>query len=203
MLNKNRTKSENMSADSNTTIVVEKQKQSKLQIASFVWTIISTLYTIGTVFTFVYENWVPSEFNVPLVVLLVVWIIAFFVILGLALSSHDKKKGQKAIKAYKKSIKIFKAFVNVLFVVITVISFVGVAHEGIEGIKQWIVMLFTLAVAVVQLALKISILVIKILLKRKGKGKKVEVVTFTNGVEKRNKFEEKVLAKFYESDDEK
>ncbi len=202
MLKRNK-KTEEVSANGDTTIVVEKQKQSKLQIASFVWTIISTIYTIGTVFTFVFENWVPSAFNTPLIVLLVVWIIAFVVIIGLALSSHDKKKGQKAIKVYKKSIKIFKAFVNVMFVVITAVSFAGVAHEGIEGIKQWIVMLFTLAVAIVQLALKISIIILKLLFKRKGKGKKVTVATFTNGVEKHNKFEQKVLAKFYESDDDK
>lgn len=203
MLNKNSSKTENMPENGDKTVVVERQKQSKLQVASFVWTIISTIYTIGTVFTFVYENWVPSEFNIPLIVLLVVWIIAFVVIIGLALSSRDAKKGQKAIKIYKKSIKIFKAFVNVLFVVITAVSFAGVAHEGIEGFRQWIVMIFTLAVAVVQLALKISIIIIKLLFKRKGKGKKVTVATFTNGVEKHNKFEQKVLAKFYESDDDK
>lgn len=178
------------------------EKRGKVEIASFIMTIISTLYTIVTVIMFVSKKWVPSGFSGALIALLVIWIVAFVVIIALALSNRDAEKGQKALKIYKKAIKIFKSFVNVMFVAITVVSFAGVAREGIDGLVQWLVMSFTLVVAVVQLALKLAIIVMKLVFTHKGKGKSVEVVTYVNGEKRENKVQSKFLQKLYHTEDD-
>ena len=70
----------------------EKQKLSKVDLASFIITILSSAYTMATVIMFVVENWVPSAFSTALKVLLVSWVVAFIVIMGFSIATRDTKK---------------------------------------------------------------------------------------------------------------
>lgn len=178
------------------------ERQGKLQIASFVWTIISTLYTVGAVIYFIANKWVSSKYNAVLIGLVVAWVIALIVILALAFSKHDAVNGNKALKIYRKALKIFKNLINILFLVITAVSMAGVVSGGVDDLTQWAMLAVMMLVAVIQLVLKIALIVIKIILRRRGKGNMVEVSTYVNGEKKENKTQTKLLRKFYHSEDD-
>ena len=152
----------------------EKQKLSKVDLASFIITILSSAYTMATVIMFVVENWVPSAFSIALKVLLVSWVVAFIVIMGFSIATRDTKKTKKYLATYKKLIKLFKGFVNVLFLTITAVSMVGIVKEGIDGIVQMVVMAFSVIVAMAQLAVNTAKFIMKSMLKHHKEKKKKE-----------------------------
>jgi L-asparagine transporter-like permease len=152
----------------------EKQKLSKVELASFVITIISTFYTLATVLTFILENWVPNAFSTALKVLLVAWVVAFVVIIGFSIATRDTKKTKKYLGTYKKLIKLFKGFVNLMFLVITAVSMVGIVKEGIDGIMQMAVMAVTVLVAATQLAVNVAKFMVKTMRKKRKAKKKAQ-----------------------------
>lgn len=152
----------------------EKQKLSKIDLASFIITILSSAYTMATVIMFVVENWVPSAFSIALKVLLVSWVVAFIVIMGFSIATRDTKKTKKYLATYKKLIKLFKGFVNVLFLTITAVSMVGIVKEGIDGIIQMVVMAFSVIVAMAQLSVNTAKFIMKSMLKHHKEKKKKE-----------------------------
>ena len=141
----------------------EKKKLGKVELASFIITIISSLYTLATVLTFILENWVPNAFSTALKVLLVAWVVAFVVIMGFSIATRDTKKTKKYLATYKKLIKLFKGFVNVMFLAITAVSMVGIVKEGIDGIMQMAVMAVSVIVAATQVAVNTAKFVLKTL----------------------------------------
>ena len=152
----------------------EKQKLSKIDLASFIITILSSAYTMATVIMFVVENWVPSAFSTALKVLLVSWVVAFIVIMGFSIATRDTKKTKKYLGTYKKLIKLFKGFVNVLFLTITAVSMVGIVKEGVDGIVQMVVMAFSVISAAAQLAVNTAKFIMKSMLKHHKEKKKKE-----------------------------
>ncbi len=168
---------------------------------SFVWSIISVIYTIVMVIYFISRKWVPSEFSIALVILLVAWVVAFVVIIGIAIDNKDAKGGKKALGIYKKSIKIFKYLVGILFLVITIVSMAGIAKNGgLEEAKQIAIVVVYLIITVVQLAVQIALIVMKAVMKHRGKNMVVQAVTFVNGKSKNDKFRGKVLSKIYSTE---
>lgn len=170
----------------------------------FAWSVISVIYTIAMVIFFVSRKWVPSDFSVALVILLVAWVVAFIVIIGVAINNRDAKGGREALGIYKKAIKIFKYLVGILFLVITAVSMTGIAKQGgLEGAKEIAIVVVYLIVMIVQLIVQIALIIMKAVMKRKGKNMVVQAVTFVNGKSKNDKFREKVLSKIYHAETEK
>ena len=128
-----------------------------------------------------------------LLVILVVYIIAFVFLV--ALTVKDPKKAKLPIKYYKKGLKIFKAFANVVFLVLSAVSMAGIAGGGM-GIKEWIVFIATFMVAVVQLAIKVSLLVLNIVRRNLTSKYKVKVKRYVNGEEKKKKAVDVIEEKF-------
>lgn len=169
----------------------------------FVWSVISVIYTIAMVIFFVSRKWVPSDFSVALVILLVAWVVAFIVIIGIAINNRDAAGGRKALGIYKKAIKIFKYLVGILFLVITIVSMTGIAKGGgLEGAKEIAIVVVYLIVTVIQLAVQIALIVMKAVMRRQGKNMVVQAVTFVNGKSKNDKLRGKVLSKIYHTETE-
>lgn len=177
------------------------RSQKATEKFGFAWSVISVIYTIAMVIFFISSKWVPSEFSVALVVLLVAWVVVFIVIIAIAINNRDAKGGRKALGIYKKGIKIFKYLVNILFLVITIVSMTGIARQGgLEGAKEIAIVVVYLLVAIVQLAAQIALIVVKAVMKHKGKNMVVQAVTFVNGKSKNDKFRAKVLSKIYHTE---
>lgn len=160
----------------------EPSKRAKaVALASAIWTLICTLYSIVSVCSFVAKGWVDTTFSRVLIVMLAVYVVIFIVLAVLTLKNPQKRKGD--MKAYKKTLGIFKAFVNVVYLAISAVSMAGIA-SGDTTLWQWIMFGVTFAVALVQLALKISSFVFKRVRKAVGKKFKVEISRYKDGKKK-------------------
>lgn len=160
-------------------VAKEPSKRAKaLAMASAIWTLISTLYSIVSVCSFVAKGWVDTTFSRVLIVMLAVYIVIFIVLIILTLKNPQKRKGD--VKAYKKTLGIFKAFVNVVYLAISAVSMAGIA-SGETSLGQWIVFGATFIIALVQLGLKLSSFIFKRVKKAVGKKFKVEVARYKDG----------------------
>lgn len=187
-----------MASESAPQVEVVDEKQSKkartIALASAIWTIVCTLYSIVSVCSFVAKGWVDTTFSRVLVVMLVVYVIIFVVLVVLTVKNPEKRKGD--VKAYKKTLGIFKAFVNVVYLAISAVSMAGLAW-GETSLGQWITFVATFLLAIVQLALKISSFVFKQVRKSVGKKFKVEVQRFSDGKKKSKQATDVVNEHFY------
>lgn len=170
------------------------KRQHALSMASAIWTLICTLYSVVSVCSFVIKGWVDTTFSRVLIVALAVYVVIFIVLVVLTLRSPEKLK--KDVKAYKKTLGVFKAFVNVVYLVISAISMAALAR-GETTLVQWIVFGATLLVASVQLALKIATLIFKLVRRAIGKRFKVEVQRFSNGERTRKRLQDGIDEKTY------
>lgn len=162
--------------------VKEPSKREKaVALASAIWTLICTLYSIVSVCSFVAKGWVDTTFSRVLIVMLAVYIVIFIVLAVLTLKNPQKRKGD--MKTYKKTLGIFKAFVNVVYLAISAVSMAGIA-SGETSLGQWIVFGVTFAIALVQLGLKIASFAFKRIKKAVGKKFKVEVSRYQDGKKK-------------------
>ncbi len=160
----------------------EPSKRAKaVALASAIWTLICTLYSIVSVCSFVAKGWVDTTFSRVLIVMLAVYVVIFIVLAVLTLKNPQKRKGD--MKVYKKTLGIFKAFVNVVYLAITAVSMAGIA-SGETTLWQWVMFAVTFGVALVQLSLKIASFVFKRVRKAVGKKFKVEINRYKDGKKK-------------------
>ena len=118
----------------------ENKELTTFQKIDVVWTVISTLYAIASVCTFVAKKWVDSVYTYALIPMLAVFVGVFIALV--VLTFKDPKKLKTNVKTYKKVLAIFKAFVNVFFLALTAVSMVGIA-TGKPDLVKWIVFGFT------------------------------------------------------------
>lgn len=154
------------------------KRTKALAMASAIWTLVCTLYSIVSVCSFVLKGWVDTTFSRVLIVMLAVYIVIFIVLAVLTLKNPQKRKGD--VKAYKKTLGIFKAFVNVVYLAISAVSMAGIA-SGETSFWQWVVFGVTFLIALVQLGLKIASFIFKSVTKAVGKKFKVEVARYRDG----------------------
>ncbi len=152
---------QNISEDGNKLDVIsvsvdaeEKRKRSGA-IFSFVWTIISIIYTIAMTAYLMSQHWVNDQFTIVLSIILAFFIVIVLVLVGLFFTDLDKiKTHDKTLKAVGFLIRVFKAGLNITFVAITAISVAGMAYGGFtDAVKEWAVVIATMLVAVVKLFL--------------------------------------------------
>ena len=177
--------------------VVEEEENKKLttfQKIDVVWTVISTLYAIASVCTFVAKKWVDSAYTYALIPMLAVFVGVFIALV--ALTFKDPKKLKTNVKTYKKLLAIFKAFVNVFFLALTAVSMVGIA-TGKPDLVKWIVFGFTFFVALVQLSLKIAKFAMRCAKNSLSKKFKVEMHNFKDGVKKKKTSTDKIKENSY------
>lgn len=173
----------------------ENKKLTPLQKADVAWTIISTIYAISSVCTFIVKKWVASAYTYALIPMLAVFVGVFIALV--ALSFKDVKKLKTNIKTYRKVLGIFKAFVNVFFLALTAVSMVGIAMAGNFDLVKWIVFGFTFLVALVQLALKITKFAMKCAKNSLSKKYKVEMHNFKDGAKKKKTTSDKIKENSY------
>ena len=172
----------------------ENKKLTTFQKIDVVWTVISTLYAIASVCTFVAKKWVDSAYTYALIPMLVVFVGVFITLV--ALTFKDPKKLKTNVKTYKKVLAIFKAFVNVFFLALTAVSMVGIA-TGKPDLVKWIVFGFTFFVALVQLSLKIAKFAMRCAKNSLSKKFKVEMHNFKDGVKKKKTSTDKIKENSY------
>ena len=172
----------------------ENKKLTTFQKIDVVWTVISTLYAIASVCTFVAKKWVDSVYTYALIPMLAVFVGAFIALV--ALTFKDPKKLKTNVKTYKKVLAIFKAFVNVFFLALTAVSMVGIA-TGKPDLVKWIVFGFTFFVALVQLSLKIAKFAMRCAKNSLSKKFKVEMHNFKDGVKKKKTSSDKIKENSY------
>ncbi len=158
------------------------------------WTLISTLYAIVSVCTFIAKKWVDSVYTYALIPLLAIFIIVFIALA--VLTFKDPKRLKNGVSTYRKALGVFKAFVNVFFLALTAVSMAGIA-TGEPNLVKWIVFGFTLLVALVQLALKITKFAMRCAKKSLGKKYKVEIHNFKNGERKKKTNSDKMKERSY------
>ena len=172
----------------------ENKKLTTFQKIDVVWTVISTLYAIASVCTFVAKKWVDSVYAYALIPMLAVFVGVFIALV--ALTFKDPKKLKINVKTYKKVLAIFKAFVNVFFLALTAVSMVGIA-TGKPDLVKWIVFGFTFFVALVQLSLKIAKFAMRCAKNSLSKKFKVEMHNFKDGVKKKKTSSDKIKENSY------
>ena len=172
----------------------ENKKLTTFQKIDVVWTVISTLYAIASVCTFVAKKWVDSVYTYALIPLLAVFVGVFITLV--VLTFKDPKKLKTNVKTYKKVLAIFKAFVNVFFLALTAVSMVGIA-TGKPDLVKWIVFGFTFFVALVQLSLKIAKFAMRCAKNSLSKKFKVEMHNFKDGVKKKKTSSDKIKENSY------
>lgn len=172
----------------------ENKKLTTFQKIDVVWTVISTLYAIASVCTFVAKKWVDSAYTYALIPMLAVFVGVFIAIV--VLTFKDPKKLKINVKTYKKVLAIFKAFVNVFFLALTAVSMVGIA-TGKPDLVKWIVFGFTFFVALVQLSLKIAKFAMRCAKNSLSKKFKVEMHNFKDGVKKKKTSSDKIKENSY------
>lgn len=167
---------------------------SALDKASIAWTVISTLYSVISVCTFVFKGWVDSTFSRVLIVMLAVYVAIFVALVVLVFRNPKRAKGD--IKTYKKTLGIFKAFVNVVYLALSAVSMASLALSE-TTLVSWLIFGGTFLVAVVQLSLKIAQFAIKQTRKAIGKKFKVEITTYVEGKKKRKGVIDSINEKTY------
>ena len=172
----------------------ENKKLTTFQKIDVVWTVISTLYAIASVCTFVAKKWVDSVYTYALIPMLAVFVGVFITLV--ALTFKDPKKLKTNVKTYKKVLAIFKAFVNVFFLALTAVSMAGIA-TGKPDLVKWIVFGFTFFVALVQLSFKIAKFAMRCAKKSLSKKFKVEMHNFKDGVKKKKTSSDKIKENSY------
>lgn len=172
----------------------ENKKLTTFQKIDVVWTVISTLYAIASVCTFVAKKWVDSVYTYALIPMLAVFVGVFIALV--VLTFKDPKKLKTNVKMYKKVLAIFKAFVNVFFLALTAVSMVGIA-TGKPDLIKWIVFGFTFFVALVQLSLKIAKFAMRCAKNNLSKKFKVEMHNFKDGVKKKKTSTDKIKENSY------
>ena len=172
----------------------ENKKLTTFQKIDVVWTVISTLYAIASVCTFVAKKWVDSVYTYALIPMLAVFVGVFITLV--ALTFKDPKKLKTNVKTYKKVLAIFKAFVNVFFLALTAVSMAGIA-TGKPDLVKWIVFGFTFFVALVQLSLKIAKFAMRCAKNSLSKKFKVEMHNFKDGVKKKKTSSDKIKENSY------
>ena len=172
----------------------ENKKLTTFQKIDVVWTVISTLYAIVSVCTFVAKKWVDSVYTYALIPMLAVFVGVFIALV--VLTFKDPKKLKTNVKTYKKVLAIFKAFVNVFFLALTAVSMVGIA-TGKPDLVKWIVCGFTFFVALVQLSLKIAKFAMRCAKNNLSKKFKVEMHNFKDGVKKKKTSSDKIKENSY------
>ena len=172
----------------------ENKKPTTFQKIDVVWTVISTLYAIASVCTFVAKKWVDSVYTYALIPMLAVFVGVFIALV--ALTFKDPKKLKINVKTYKKVLAIFKALVNVFFLALTAVSMVGIA-TGKPDLVKWIVFGFTFFVALVQLSLKIAKFAMRCAKNSLSKKFKVEMHNFKDGVKKKKTSSDKIKENSY------
>ena len=122
----------------------EKRKKVGL-VFSFIWTIISIIYSITMTAYLMSQNWVSTTFTIVLSALLAMFIIIVLVLTGLFFTDMNKfKDNGKGLKIIGFLIKLFKAGLNITYIALTIIAIAGMAYNGMSTIKQWAVLLATL-----------------------------------------------------------
>lgn len=172
----------------------ENKKLTTFQKIDVVWTVISTLYAIASVCTFVAKKWVDSVYTYALIPMLAVFVGVFIALV--VLTFKDPKKLKTNVKTYKKVLAIFKAFVNVFFLALTAVSMAGIA-TGKPDLVKWIVFGFTFFVALVQLSLKIAKFAMRCAKNNLSKKFKVEMHNFKDGVKKKKTSTDKIKENSY------
>ena len=172
----------------------ENKKFTTFQKIDVVWTVISTLYAIASVCTFVAKKWVDSAYTYALIPMLAVFVGVFIALV--VLTFKDPKKLKTNVKTYKKVLAIFKAFVNVFFLALTAVSMAGIA-TGKPDLVKWIVFGFTFFVALVQLSLKIAKFAMRCAKNSLSKKFKVEMHNFKDGVKKKKTSSDKIKENSY------
>lgn len=172
----------------------ENKKLTTFQKIDVVWTVISTLYAIASVCTFVAKKWVDSVYTYALIPMLAVFVGVFIALV--VLTFKDPKKLKTNVKTYKKVLAIFKAFVNVFFLALTAVSMAGIA-TGKPDLVKWIVFGFTFFVALVQLSLKITKFAMRCAKNSLSKKFKVEMHNFKDGVKKKKTSSDKIKENSY------
>ena len=172
----------------------ENKKLTTFQKIDVIWTVMSTLYAIASVCTFVAKKWVDSVYTYALIPMLAVFVGVFITLV--VLTFKDPKKLKTNVKTYKKVLAIFKAFVNVFFLALTAVSMVGIA-TGKPDLVKWIVFGFTFFVALVQLSLKIAKFAMRCAKNSLSKQFKVEMHNFKDGVKKKKTSSDKIKENSY------
>jgi len=178
----------------------EKRKRIGL-VFSFIWTIISIIYSITMTAYLMSQNWVSNTFTIVLSALLAMFIIIVLVLTGLFFTDMNKfRDNGKGLKVLGFLIKLFKAGLNITYVALTIITIAGMAFNGMSTIKQWAVLLTTLLVAVVKLILVFVTFFGPKIMKRKFSKGVYSKTTFVNGKknEKKHKKTNKLLQKLSE-----
>ena len=178
----------------------EKRKKVGL-VFSFIWTIISIIYSITMTAYLMSQNWVSTTFTIVLSALLAMFIIIVLVLTGLFFTDMNKfKDNGKGLKILGFLIKLFKAGLNITYVALTIIAIAGMAYNGMSTIKQWAVLLATLLVAVIKLVLVFVTFFGPKIMKRKFSKGTYSKTTFVNGKknEKKHKKTNKLLQKLSE-----
>lgn len=172
------------------------KKQSRIVKVSFIWTIISMIFAIGSGVTLILNNWILAPYSYIMLGFLAAYAVVFIVVV--ALNAKDSKTGKARVKNLKKLFGIFKIVTTLVFLIVTAMSMVGVVQaDTIKGLWKWIVIGANIAIAGVQLGLKITLLVLKAIFKKKGQQYAVRVSTYVNGLRKENNVSTAIRTKLY------
>lgn len=175
-----------------------KVRQSRTAKASFVWTVVSMLYAIGSGVLLVARNWVVAPYSYIMTGMLILYAAVFLVVVALSLG--NVRNGRRRVSSLKKIFGIFRSFTLAMFLIATAVSMTGVIAAHGFGLWQWIVIGVHSAVAIVQVALKISLLVTTEVLRRIGKHYTVKVTSYVNGVAREKALQSRIVAKLYKTE---
>ena len=199
---------QNISEDGNkldvisVSVDVEEKRKRSGAIFSFVWTIISIIYTIAMTAYLMSQHWVNDQFTIVLSIILAFFIVIVLVLVGLFFTDLDRiKTHDKTLKAVGFLIRVFKAGLNITFVAITAISVAGMAYGGFtDAVKEWAVVIATMLVAVVKLFLVLfNFIAPKVVRHKFSKGTYYKT-TYINGQKqaKKHKTRNKLMKKLNE-----
>ena len=179
----------------------EKRKRSGA-IFSFIWTIISIVYTVAMNAYLMSQHWVNDQFTIILSIILAFFIVIVLVLVGLFFTDLDRIKAHdKTLKAVGFLIRIFKAGLNITFVAITAISVAGMAYDGFtDAVKEWAVVIATMLVAVIKLFLVVFNFVAPKVIRHKFSKGTYYKTTYINGQKqaKKHKTRNKLMKKLNE-----
>ena len=199
---------QNISEDGNkldvisVSVDVEEKRKRSGAIFSFVWTIISIIYTFAMTAYLMSQHWVNDQLTIVLSIILTFFIVIVLVLVGLFFTDLDRiKTHDKTLKAVGFLIRVFKAGLNITFVAITAISVAGMAYGGFtDAVKEWAVVIATMLVAVVKLFLVLfNFIAPKVVRHKFSKGTYYKT-TYINGQKqaKKHKTRNKLMKKLNE-----
>lgn len=145
------------------------------------------------------KKWVESPVTYALIGILAALLI--ILIVAVAYTRSDTKRGRRHLALYGKLIKLFKASVTIVFLVLSAIALAGVARSE-PGALGWLTFAVTFLIAALQLAFQITLLILNFYHKRVGKKYEVKVVRFVDGKPKESKTINKIYSKIYKNDDD-